>query len=48
MHSRNLFSRRLAHFERSIVCFAKIEELGLTPSDSFNFYASLRKERFAK
>lgn len=48
MHSRNLFSRWLAHFERSIACSTKIEELGLAPSDSFNFYASLRKERFAK
>ncbi len=40
--------RAFAHFERSKARSAKIEKLGLAPSHSFNFCASLHQERFTK
>jgi hypothetical protein len=40
--------RSFAHFERSKACFAKIQKLVPTPSNSLNFYASLHQERSAK
>jgi len=45
--SKPLASFGLALFERSRACFAKIQKLGLAPSDSLHFYASLHQERFA-
>jgi hypothetical protein len=40
--------RAFAHFERSKARSAKIEKLGLAPSHSSNFCASLHQERFTK
>jgi hypothetical protein len=48
MASYSFRPRSFAHFERSKACSAKIQKLGLSPSDSLNFHASLHQERFAK
>ena len=45
---QNLFSRRFVHFEKFYAHSAKIVKLGLTPSNSYNFYASLRQELLDK
>ena len=48
MASYSFRPRSFAPFERSKACSAKIQKLGLSPSDSLNFHASLHQERFAK